>query len=178
MPLKSFLVRLPLTFLIGSLHAQQNVTVAAVDPADRLAGSRVLGEWAADGNLDGWTGAEVTGLTSAGGFLTGSDASATLNASVSLGALASGPDIDYGFNDYLQIRLKLPASYTGDVRIEYGTSVNPGFAAARRFVLPAASIVKDGAFHTYRLELGLEVFWRDALRDLTSGPWSERGTYP
>ena len=172
MNLKRLLSRLALTFSICSatLHAQQNVTVAAVDPVDRLAGSTVLGEWATAGNPDGWTGADVTGLTSAGGFLTGSDASATLNASISLGAIASAPDLDFGFSDYLQIRLKLPAAYTGDVRIEYGTSVNPGFAPARLFVLPAASIVKDGAFHTYRLELGLEVFWRDALRDLRITP--------
>ncbi len=161
---------LGLFIFVASLHAQQNVTVTAVDPADRLAGSRVLGEWAADENLDGWSGADVTGLTAAGGFLTGTDASATLNASVSLGEIASGPDLDFGFNDYLQLRLKLPASYTGDVRIEYGTSVNPGFAPTRQFLLPAASIVKDGAFHTYRLDLGLEVFWRDALRDLRITP--------
>ncbi len=107
----------------GSLHAQQNVTVAAVDPADRLAGSTVLGEWTADGDLDGWTGTEAAGLTSAGGYLTGSDASTTLNTSVSLGAITSGPDLDFGLNDYLQIRLKLPASYTGDVRIPLSPSV-------------------------------------------------------
>jgi hypothetical protein len=154
----------------ASAFSQQNVTVAAVDPADRLTGSTLLGEWATDGVVDGWSGTNVTSLVAAGGFLSGSAASITLGTSISRGSLVNGPDLDLGFNDYLQIRLKLPASYVGDVKIEYGTSVNPGFAATRQFVIPAVSIVKDGAFHTYRLELGLEVFWRDALRDLRLTP--------
>lgn len=154
----------------ASAFSQPNVTVAAVDPADRLTGSTLLGEWATDGVVDGWSGTNVTSLVAAGGFLSGSAASITLGTSISRGSLVNGPDLDLGFNDYLQIRLKLPASYVGDVKIEYGTSVNPGFAATRQFVIPAVSIVKDGAFHTYRLELGLEVFWRDALRDLRLTP--------
>ena len=150
-------------------RGQQNVTVVAVDPADRLAGT-VLGEWATDGNADGWAGTNVTGLAAAGGWLTGDDTSTTADASVSRTAIAGGPDLDLGFNDYLQLRLKLPASYTGDVKIEYGTTTNTGFAATRQFVLPAASIIKDVAFHTYRLDMGLEVFWRDTLRDLRITP--------
>lgn len=151
-------------------QAQPNVTVIDVDPADRLAGATVLGEWATAGNADGWTGTNVTGLAAAGGHLTGFDASATLDASLSRAAITGGPDLDLGFNDYLQLRLKLPAAYAGDVKIEYGTTVNPGFATTRQFVLPAASIVRDGGFHVYRLDLGLEVFWRDALRDLRLTP--------
>jgi len=33
-------------------------------------------------------------------------------------------------------------------------------------MIPAASILKDAAFHTYRVDLGLEVWWRDRLTDL------------
>lgn len=153
-----------------TLLAQQNVTVAAVDPPDRLVGNTLAGTWPTDGNTNGWSGTNVTGLAAAGGILAGDDNSPTLDASVSLTAIAGGPDLDLGFNDYLQLRIKLPASYTGDVAIEYGTTVNTGFAATRRFVLPAASIVRDGAFHTYRLELGLEVFWRNFLRDVRITP--------
>jgi len=151
-------------------HAQQNVTVFVVDPVDRLAGKTLLGEWASAGNLESWTGSGVTGLGSSGGSLIGSDASATLDASVSRTGLVNGPDLDLGFNDYLQIRLQVPSAYTGGVRFEYGTTVNPGFAATRQFVLPASKIIRDGAFHTYRIDLGLEVFWRDRLRDLRITP--------
>lgn len=151
-------------------QAQQNVTVFVVDPVDRLAGKTLLGEWANAGNLEGWTGSNVTGLAASGGMLSGSDGSATLDATVSRSALANGPDLDLGFNDYLQIRLQVPAAYAGDVKFEYGTSVNPGFAPSRQFVLPSAKIIKDGAFHTYRIDLGLEVFWRDRLTDLRITP--------
>ncbi|MFN7562244.1 MAG: LamG-like jellyroll fold domain-containing protein [Prosthecobacter sp.] len=159
------------SFILSSLAmAQQNVTVVAVDPVDRLAGATVLGEWATDGAAEGWTGTNVTGLAAVGGSLVGNDNSTTADASVSRTAIVGGPDLDLGFNDYLQLRLKLPASYLGDVRIEFGTSVNTGFASTRRFVLPTASIIKDGAFHTYRLDMGLEVFWRDTLRDMRVTP--------
>ena len=159
-----------LLFCNSLSFAQQNVTVAAVDPADRLAGAAVLGEWATDGNVDGWVGTSVTGMSAAGGVLAGDDTSSTADASVSRTSIAGGPDMDLGFNDYLQLRIKLPASYAGDVKIEYGTTVNTGFAATRQSVLPAASVVKDGAFHTYRLDMGLEVFWRDTLRDVRIRP--------
>ena len=154
----------------GSALAQQNVKVLAVDPTDRLSGATVLGEWATAGNLDAWAGTNVTGLAATGGSLTGSDASATTDASVSRTAMSGGPDLDLGFNDYLQVRLQVPAAYAGDVQIEYGTTVKTGFATTRLFVIPTASIPKDGAFHTYRLDMGLEVWWRDTLRDLRITP--------
>jgi hypothetical protein len=152
------------------VHGQQNVTVVAIDPSDRLSGAAVLGEWATNGNFDGWTGTNVTVSTAAGGVLAVDGNSTTADASVSRTAIAGGPDLDLGFNDYLQIRLKVPASYTGDVKFEYGTTTNTGFAATRQFVLPAATIIKDGTFHTYRLDLGLEVFWRDTLCDFRITP--------
>lgn len=163
-------VFIALLFLSSLATAQQNVFVVAVDPADRLSGAAVLGEWATDGGVDGWAGANVTALTAAGGLLSGDDDSTTGDATVSRTAIAGGPDLDLGFNDYLQLRIKLPTSYAGDVKFEYGTTTNTGFAATRQFVLPTASIIKDGAFHTYRLDLGLEVFWRDTLRDLRITP--------
>ena len=150
-------------------RAQQNVTVAAINPPERLAGA-VLGEWNTDGNLENWSGTNVTDLASNSGVLTGSDTDPAADAVITLAPLSAGPDLDFGFFDYLQIRLKLPAAYTGDVRFDYGTSTRNGFDTARSFVIPAASIIKDGHFHTYRLDLGLEVFWRDSLRDLRITP--------
>ena len=169
--LRSIFLPLSAALLVaGSARAPQNVTVLAGDPVDRLTNSTVLGEWATPGNLDGWTGANVSNLASAGGLLTGDDLSASADAAVSRTAIAGGPDLDLGFNDYLQIRIKVPASYTNAIQIEYGTTVNTGFAATRKFVIPAASIPKDGAFHAYRLAMGLEVWWRDTLRDLRITP--------
>ncbi|MBI5832052.1 MAG: hypothetical protein HZB16_07050 [Armatimonadetes bacterium] len=80
--------------------------------------------------------------------------------------LAKGPDLDLGYNDYLQLRLRLPKAAV-PLSIDYGTSVAPGLEPARRRIsLPAAKLIWDGAWHTYRLDLGLEVPWRDTLRDL------------
>jgi len=154
----------------GALSAQQNAKVVAVDPMDRLAGSTDLGEWNTAGNLDAWVAADLTGVGVAGGFLTATNATTSVNGSVSRSAMVSGADLDLGFNDYLQLRLKVPASYAGDVRVEFGTLTHTGFAGTRQFVIPAASVVKDGAFHVYRLDLGLEVFWRGTLRDLRITP--------
>jgi carbonic anhydrase/acetyltransferase-like protein (isoleucine patch superfamily) len=170
-PLRSALiVGKLLLFVAGVAMGQQNVTVVAVDPADRLSGSTILGDWAAGGNLESWTGTNVTGLAAQGGSLTGSDSSPGSDGKVSLGSISGGPDLDLGYNDFLQVRLQLPVDYTGDVRIEFGTTVKSGFAADRLFVIPSASIPKDGAFHTYRLAMGLEVWWRDLLRDLRMTP--------
>ncbi len=80
--------------------------------------------------------------------------------------LAAGPDLDLGFNDYLQVRAKVPAGAKGTIRIGYGTSVRPGFAPDRVLEVPAAKLRRDGRPHTYRLDLGLVVLWRDTLRDL------------
>ena len=149
---------------------QQNITVVAVDPADRLSGASVLGEWSINGDTEAWSGSNITGLEADGGALTGDITSATEDGSVSRTAISGGPDLDLGFNDFLQIRIRVPANYTGDVKIEYGTTTNPGFDVNRLFVIPTASIVKDGAPHTYRLDLGLEIWWRDTLRDLRISP--------
>jgi hypothetical protein len=154
----------------GAVWAQQNAKVVAVDPAGRLAGTTVLGEWNAAGNFEGWAGSDLSGLGVSGGVLTATNATTSVNGSMSRTAMVGGADLDLGFNDYLQLRVKLPVGYAGDVRVEFGTATHPGFAATRQFVIPAASVVKDGAFHVYRLDLGLEVYWRGTLRDLRITP--------
>lgn len=154
----------------GAAWGQQNAKVVAVDPGDRLAGSTVLGEWNSAGNLESWVGSDVTGLGVAGGWLTATNATTSVSGSISRSGIVGGADLDLGFNDYLQLRLKLPASYAGDVWVEFGTATHPGFATTRQFVIPAASLVKDGLFHVYRLDLGLEVYWRGTLRDLRITP--------
>ena len=165
--------RLPLLSLLLLLLSHPayaaNVSVVAVDPMDRLAGATVLGEWNTNGTFEGWTTAHVAGAAVSGGVLQGSTTT-TGDAQVTLAALTGGPDQALGFNDYLQVRIKVPAAFTGDIQFEYGTTAKTGFATDRVFTIPSASIPKDGAFHTYRLDLGLEVWWRDYLRDLRLTP--------
>lgn len=80
--------------------------------------------------------------------------------------LPKGPDLDLGFHDYLDLRLKLTRKPEQPLAISFGTSVKPGFDPARRILIPVAGLVGDGQWHSYRLDLGLVVWWRDALRDL------------
>ena len=115
------------TLLVGSVFAVENPTTVIRDPADRLGGSRVL---TANGgaNVTQWS---VTGL-------------------------GNGPDLDLGFNDYLQLQLKVPAGFNGPVDIDFGTSVKNGLNAAdRKISIPGAKLASDGTMHVYRLELGL-----------------------
>jgi hypothetical protein len=59
--------------LIGVLLVSMaySATVVTVDPADRLMNKVLLGEWNTAGNLEGWTGTNVSGLTATGGNLQG-----------------------------------------------------------------------------------------------------------
>ncbi len=157
---------------IDSLLLADNEILINVDPPDRLMNSEVLGEWATPGNLDGWTGNNISGLSSTGGYITG--IGAAINSSIQKTGIA-GPDLDFGFFDYLQIRIKVPASFNDDIVLYFGTTVNGGFATNREFQIPDANIPKDGDWHTYRLDLGLVVWWRDSLTDMKIFPLGNSG---
>ena len=155
-----------------------------VDPTDgqRPMNSKIYGEWSTAGNYDGWTVANAASSGVAGGILTVTSQSGTSNAvQVSLTNISNGAYLDYGYFDYLQIRLRLPVNYNKDVTFAFGTTVNPGFsinpgtASDRSFVIPTAQIAKDGNYHIYRIDLGLVIWWRDTLRDLQIRPLGTTG---
>lgn len=87
-------------------------------------------------------------------------------AELTLRTLPTEIDLDFGFNDYLEIRLTLPKGYHNDISFFFGTTSNSGFASDRFWVLPGSEIVADGKAHTYRFDLGLEVHWSHLLTDL------------
>ena len=130
----------------------------------------LLGEWNTAGNLEGWSGSSINGLVVANGTISGTGSAAS--PYIQKTAISNGPDLDLGFFDYLQIRLQVPASFNDDILFSFGTAVNPGLASNRVFRLSAAQVAKDGNWHTYRLDLGLVVWWRDTLRDLKSSRWA------
>ncbi|MGC3961714.1 MAG: hypothetical protein QM813_28445 [Verrucomicrobiota bacterium] len=66
----------------------------------------------------------------------------------------------------LELRLQVPADFIGTVSIYYGTTNTTGISATRVVTIPNATLVKDGALHVYRIDMGLEVYWRGNLRDL------------
>lgn len=166
-----FAVCLVTLFNINVFVFGDDVTVD-VDPPDRLMNAVVLGEWATPGNLDGWSGSSISGLTSTGGYITGTGTASDPNIQKTG---ISGPDLDFGYYDFLQIRIKVPASFNDDIIFSFGTTVNSGFASNREFRIPDVNIPKDGDWHTYRLDLGLVVWWRDTLRDIRIFPLGNSG---
>ena len=183
------LVSAALACLLAATSAYGQTNLVTLDPnsgTDPLNNAWSGGEWNTDGDLGGWSDSNITGATVSGGVLSGT-ASSTAPA-ISLTGITGGPDFDLGYNDYLDLRLKLPANYTGDVQIYYGV-LNGGYAdgdpgprnltgfdASRCFTIPNASLATDGAFHVYRVNLSLEVWCRGQLNDLRIVPATVSGT--
>src|ERR1035437_8624775 len=170
--------------LVLSVQAQTNVVV---DPSAGMTNYTSLGEWNADGTFEGWATSQVSATVASGllsGTATGTD------AQLLLANFSSGPDLDLGFNDFIELRLQVPANYTNYIQIFYGTTsytvanaagafvtaATTGFSANRVITIPAAGIPKDGAFHVYRMDVGLEPSWRATLRDIRIDPLEGAGT--
>lgn len=172
-------------------NALSSVSTASivVDPGTALTTgtANFATEWNTAGNLEGWTGVNATVMAS-GTMLSGTATST--DSRVQLSNFSSGPDLDLGWNDFLEVRIQVPASYNGPIQIFYGTTsytVNTssggtttasttGFSSNRVVTIPTASIPKDGAFHAYRIDMGLVPQWRATLRDLRIDPVDGTGT--
>ncbi len=154
-----------------SLALAASALPITVDPATPLTGTYAV-EWNTAGNFEDWTTAQVTGATVSGGVLSGTSSGADPQIARSNFA---GPDLDLGFNDFIELRLQVPASFADDIHVYYGTTATTGFSGARVITIPNGTILKDGAFHTYRIDVGPEPWWRAALRDLRIDPGSAPG---
>ncbi len=157
---------------LGSFLVLEGVTTIAsnivVDPvAPALTNFVTIGGWETNGNFESWTTSGIAGATVFDGAIGGTASGA--NPQLSRLNFA-GPDLDLGFFDQLEIRIRVPATFAGNIQIYYGVTNTPGINAARVITIPNALIPKDGAFHVYRVELGLERYWRGNLRDLRIDP--------
>ena len=138
-------------------------------------------EWNTNGNLESWATSN-TSATVSGGILSGTTTSA--DPQLRLTPITGGPDLDMGYNDFVEFRLQLPASYAGDIELFFGVAnayhvsgaAQTGFSTARSVTVPNASIPKDGSFHTYRIDMGLVQMWRGTLTDLRLDPATVSGT--
>jgi autotransporter-associated beta strand protein len=142
-----------------------------VNPATPLTGTFAV-EWNTDGNTENWTTSQVSSVTVGNGRFSGTTNGITPRV---IRSNFAGPDLDLGFNDYLELRIQVPTSHTGDIRISYGTTATTGFSAARVLIIPDALIPTDGNFHTYRIDVGPEPWWRANLRDLRIEPSATTG---
>lgn len=159
--------------------AGNGVTVT-VDPSVALTNYTSLGEWNTDGVFDNWTTTQVTGATVAGGILSGTAGST--NPEVALSGIAGGPDLDLAFNDYVDVRLQVPAGFAGGIQVYFGAANNyygtsnstTGFSASRVFNITNAPA--DGAFHVYRVFFGPHIYWRGNLSDVRVDPLGTTAT--
>jgi carbonic anhydrase/acetyltransferase-like protein (isoleucine patch superfamily) len=170
---KMLFILLYITLFFVEIPVFADDVTVEVDPPDRLSNTTVLGEWSTPGVLDGWSGTNISGLTSTGGYITGTGTTSTPYIQKTV---MSAPDLDFGYNDYLQIRIKVPAGFSDDIIFSFGTSTNTGFSTSREFIIPQANIPGDGNWHSYRLDLGLVVWWRDTLRDMQIKPLGNSGS--
>ena len=154
------------------LISQASAATVSVDPAVSLTNYWSV-EWNTNGNLEGWTISSATNASVTNGTLTGT--ASTTDPQIQWLNFASGPDLDLAFNDYLDLRIQVPASYAGNIQVFYGTTNTTGISGSRVLTIPNSSIPADGAFHTYRLDLALEQTWRGTLRDLRIDPVSVAG---
>jgi autotransporter-associated beta strand protein len=144
-----------------------------VNPATPLTGTFAV-EWNTATNFESWVTSGVTSATVGGGALSGTTNNGDPQVTRTI-PVGSRPDLDLGFNDFLEIRMRVPANYADEVQIYYGTTSTTGFSADRLITIPNATIPKNGAFNTYRIDVGPEPWWRASLRDLRVDPGNAAG---
>jgi carbonic anhydrase/acetyltransferase-like protein (isoleucine patch superfamily) len=168
--------RLRVFSLLTSLLAVAPIQAAtvAVDPTTPLTNYWSGGEWSTDGNFDGWTTTQISGATVAGGLFTGTASGS--DPQVSLLNIAGGPDLELAFYDYLDVRLQVPAGFSGNIPVYFGTTSTPGINASRIVTINSTNIPSDGAFHVYRIFFGPEIYWRGNLSDLRIDPLGSSAT--
>ena len=130
-----------------------------------------LGEWNADGDGGGWTYAGGGARKIAAGALALTETSAPMTMELPLSGAAQ-TDLDLGYNDYLWVRCKMPAGYRGGPRFSFATTFEPDYSDGKAFALTSRTLVSDGAFHAYMLDLGLVRRWRGFLTKLRLEPFS------
>lgn len=81
--------------------------------------------------------------------------------------IEQGPDLDLGFNGHVEARITLAPDHRGDLALRYVCTDAPGTTPEQVVKLPEAILLKDGLPHTYRVDMGLEVWWRGRLRSLS-----------
>ncbi|MBN9692121.1 MAG: hypothetical protein J0M24_17900 [Verrucomicrobia bacterium] len=166
--LLSLLAWLGLVVPLGSGLAQSPVRLE-LDPSAPLAEFWSGGDWNTEGDLQGWQVSGAPAVQVGAGVLTAQFTGEVVR--VQRTALLNGPDLDLGFHDLVEIRLRLPAEYAGSLEVEYGVAnsglvAQTGFAATRRWALTADQLPQDGQWHTLRWDVGLEPRWRGTLTDL------------
>ncbi len=171
-----------LTFpLISACGANPPGVVVTLDPTVALTNFTGMGEWNTAGNFEGWSVTGASGAAVSGGVLSATASGS--NPQLTLAGVAGGPDLDLAFNDYMDLRLQVPAGFGGPLQVYYGatnryvgtSNSTAGFSATSR-VVTITNVPTDGAFHVYRIFWGPDVYWRGNLSDVRVDPLGTTAT--
>jgi len=83
---------------------------------------------------------------------------------------ADGPDLDLGFNNYLELALVVRTPLQRDLKVTYVCKRAPGTTAPQTLAIPAAKVIGDGVRHTYRIDMSLQVWWRGRVQSIAVEP--------
>ncbi len=79
-------------------------------------------------------------------------------------------DLDLGWNDHIDVRCALSPQQRGDMKIDYVCEKSLAPSQPQSVVIPEATLIRDGKPHTYRIDMGLEQWWRGNLKKLQIFP--------
>ena len=121
------------------------------------------------GNTGNWIGSGWSTFNAISSGLSGK-ASGT-SSSITRAGIINGPNLDLGYNDFVDVRLAIPSTFTGNLVVSFGVT-NAGipgqtsFNSSREVMIPNSKLIKNGIAHTYRMDMGLVPLWRGILTDL------------
>lgn len=124
--------------------------VPFIDPPQKLNLYTSLAEFHTSGDLEGWTGANVNGITVTNGILSGE----TVGGDPQLRKF-TGISLDSTSGEFptVEIRMRRPAVDTSRVDLFWADGAG-GIAAERKFTIDANAWPNDGQFHVFHANLG------------------------
>lgn len=134
-----------LLVVAGELRAGGGVEI---DPAESLTTFTSLAEWDTDADQEGWSGANITGISVSGGTLSG------LGQGIDPMLIRGGLGLDSTTGDLqvVEIRMRKAAGETSRVDLFWADG-SGGFSAARKVTVPSGAWPGDGEFHVLRMEI-------------------------
>lgn len=128
-----------------------------------------LGEFDRDGTLDGWG---LTGITGSSSASTSAFAGSMVSSDPQM--QLTGINIDTTVFQTIEIRMALDAASTSRAEIFWGTNTFPGPVGGQSVIL-TSELIRDGAMHTYRIDMTDEAAWDGNLNLLRLDPLAESG---
>ena len=162
---------LPAAGLVLAGLSADAATVTVSPAADILLVYTSLGEWNANGNLEGWSTTQVVGAAASLGTLNGSVNDGNNDPMLSRFNFSGlGIDLDSGNYDTIEVRVKRTGT-ASRFDIFWGTTNANGISGTRR-VDDQALLPSDGNFHIIQFDMSSEAAWTGTLDDIRIDPFS------